>query len=101
MGNRKYTNMKEYGKNILEMREEGRTYQEIADELGLEKKQIENWIVRYNRKQREQQQIKLKKKRGRPRIHPLSNQEEYEREIARLRMENDLLRDFLQLLERK
>ena len=41
------------------------------------------------------------KRKGRPRTRPLTAVEEYEKEIARLEMENKLLRDFLELTERK
>ena len=40
------------------------------------------------------------KPKGRPRTRPLTKTEEYEREISRLQMENKLLRDFLQSVER-
>ena len=50
MPKRKYTHIKELEVQILSMRESGMTRQEIADELGLEKGQIKNWIARYNRR---------------------------------------------------
>ena len=43
--------MDKYQGDGKKMREEGRTRQEIADTLGLEKEQIKNWINRYNREQ--------------------------------------------------
>ena len=64
-------------------------------------KQILNWSYRHNCRQRNMQAEKIPKRKGRPRTHPLTTAEEYEREIARLEMENKLLRDFLQLTERK
>ena len=51
MKKRKWTNIKAVEAEIIKMREEGRTRQEIADALGLEKAQIKNWISRYNREQ--------------------------------------------------
>ena len=53
MEKRKYVQMGRYEERIREMREEGRTTREIAKELGLERKQIRNWISRHNRKERE------------------------------------------------
>ena len=35
---------------IISMRESGKTRQQIADALGLEKSQIKNWVRRYNRR---------------------------------------------------
>lgn len=51
MEKRKRTNIKALETEIIKMRKVGRTRQEIADTLGLEKVQIKNWISRYNREQ--------------------------------------------------
>ena len=99
MSKRKYTHIKEIETQIIAMRKAGMTRQEIADELGLEKGQIKNWITRYNRRKAEALQGLLPKPKGRPRKRPLSSTDEYEREISRLQMENKLLRDFLQYAE--
>ena len=101
MGKRKYTHVKELEPVILQMRMEGKTRQEIAEHLGLTKKQVKDWINRYNRKQARVATGIPPKPKGRPRKCPLSSKEEYEKEIARLQMENHLLRDFLQFTERK
>ena len=53
MSKRKYTHVQELEGEILAMRKEGATRQEIADRLGLSKSQIKNWINRYNRKRME------------------------------------------------
>ena len=101
MGKRKYTHVEEYEPVILQMREEGKTRREIAESLGLEKEQIKGWLNRYNRKQAKIAAGIPSKPKGRPRKRPLSSKEEYEKEIARLQMENQLLRDFLRFTERK
>lgn len=101
MKKRSYTDMGQYEKRIRGLREEGKTTREIAEELGLDRKQIQNWISRQNRKERELAQGIIRQKKGRPRSRPLTQIEEYEQEIERLKMENELLRDFLGLLERK
>ena len=100
MSKRKYTHMKDLEVQILAMREDGMTRQEIADELGVEKVQVKNWISRYNRRIAGMLQGLPANPKGRPRKRPLRDAEEYEKEIARLRMENKLLRDFLQSMER-
>ena len=100
MGKRKYTHVDEYESVILQMREEGKTRREIAEHLGLTMKQIKGWINRYNRRQRRLASGIPPKPKGRPRKRPLSGEEEYKKEIARLQMENQLLRDFLQFTER-
>ena len=101
MSKRKYTHMQEYETEIMRMRDAGISRQAIADELGLEIKQIKNWITRYNHRQGKKADVILPKHKGRPRRKPLASAEAYEKEIARLEMENKLLRDFLQSTERK
>ena len=91
MSKRKYTKMDKYAAVIATMREEGRTRQAIADTLGLEYNQVANWIKRNNRKKRNLAQGIMPKPKGRPRKQS---------EIEQLRMENKLLRDFLQFTER-
>ena len=100
MAKRKWTNMQVLETQILAMREAGLSRRMIADELGLELRQIENWINRRNRTRAKLSLGIVPKRKGRPRKRPLSTTEEYEQEIARLQMENKLLRDFLQLTER-
>ncbi len=101
MGKRKYTHVTELEPVILQMREEGKTLRDIAEHLGLTKRQVEQWVTRYNRRQRNLSVGIVPRPKGRPRKRPLSSKEEYEKEIARLQMENQLLRDFLRFTERK
>ena len=101
MEKRKYTHIKAVEAEILSMRAAGKTRREIAESLGLEKEQIKAWITRYNRRQEKIAAGIPIQKRGRPRKRSLSKTEEYEKEIARLQMENKLLRDFLELRGRK
>ena len=91
MSKRKYTKMDKYAARIAAMRKEGRTRQEIADALGLDYDQVANWIKRNNRKERKLAQGIIPKPKGRPRGQS---------EIETLRMENKLLRDFLQFTGR-
>ena len=91
MSKRKYTKMDKYATEIAAMRKDGRTRQEIADALGLDYDQVANWIKRNNRKKRNLAQGIMPKPKGRPRKQS---------EIEQLRMENKLLRDFLQFTGR-
>ena len=100
MAKRKWTNMQVLESQILAMREAGLSRRMIADELGLELRQIENWINRRNRTRAKLSLGIVPKRKGRPRKRSISTAEEYEKEIAILQMENKLLRDFLQLTER-
>ena len=49
---REYRHVQEYEKEILELKEQGFTNREIGEKLGLSKKQIHDFITRYNEKQR-------------------------------------------------
>lgn len=79
------------------MRDEGKTRKEIAESLCLEKGQIKDWIRRYNRKQKLQQVGILPRHQGRPSKKLVSSDQGKDYQIKRLKMENELLRDFLQI----
>ena len=82
---------------LNELRECGKIRQEIAEELGLTKIQVKNWIERYNRRMRKNT-AGIPKSRDRK---PAVTLAEYKYEVKRLRMENEILRDFLQLAGRR
>ena len=99
---RKYTHIKELEPKLLAMRKAGYTRKEIADKFGLEKEQIKSWINRYNREQARLAAGLPPKHRGRPRkdeVRDIMAEQQYE--INRLKMENQLLRDFLRSVGRK
>ena len=93
---RQYTKFDQYEKEILQMKAKGCTRREIAKKIGITSDQVHQFLCRYNRKQRNIEAGVLPKKKGRP-----SKTNSLEVEISRLRMENELLRDFLSLTERK
>ena len=101
MSKRKWTNIKALEPEIIAMCKAGKTRQEIAEHLGLEKEQIKNWINRYNREQARISASLPLKHRGRPKKGEARSEEKYKYEIERLKMENKLLRDFLQSTGRK
>lgn len=101
MQKRKYTHMKHLDEYITSMRQAGMTLQEIADELGLSYKQLRNWSYRYNCEKRNLLVGAPSKARGRPRRDGQPPKQDTQKELERLRMENKLLRDFLQSTERK
>ena len=86
------------------MREAGKTRREIAEHFGLEKRQIAWWVSRYNKAQAKLAAAGISPRpKGRPRkdTAPRDIVAEQAFEINRLKMENKLLRDFLQLIGRK
>ena len=114
---RNYRHISEYEKEILEMRRQGKSKREICEKFGFSIKQLTDFVTRYNRKQKKLAAGISIKPKGRPRkdgselppsIQQLSKltQLQYElaikeRHIKRLEMENELMRDFLSLTERK
>jgi len=94
---RGYTRLKIHEQRIIELRNAGRTRREIANELGVTKDQIKQWISRYNRRIAADASG-VPKQRGRK---PAVTLNEYKYECKRLKMENELLRDFLRLAGRR
>lgn len=97
---RKYTHLKQSESIVLEMKAEGKSYAEIAVVLRVSKEQIKDLMKRYRRRQMKLKEGVPVKRRGRPRVHPIDKWKALEAENARLKMENDLLRDFLSVVER-
>lgn len=100
---RKYTNIEPYEKQILAMREEGRTHREIAESLGLEKEQIKKWLRRYRiKKEKIEAGIPIRSRgRHRKNSEPQDIIAEQAYEIQRLKMANELLLDFMRSVGRK
>lgn len=109
---RSYRHIQEYEKEIIELKSKGYTKREIGEKLGLSFKQIGNFITRYNKKQQKIAAGISIKRKGRPPKDYIVTEEakisELKYIIARkdakiksLEMENELMRDFLSLTERK
>ena len=100
---RKYSHVQEYEKAIFEMRDQGMTWREIGEKLGFSKSQMKQFNTRHNRKQRKLAAGVPPKPKGRPRKGEVREPSiaEYKYEIERLKMENELLRDFLRSTGRK
>ena len=109
---RSYRHIQEYEKEILELKEQGYTNREIGEKLGLSKKQIHDFITRYNEKQRKLAAGIAIRKKGRPSKDTVVEEADKladlryklarkEARIKQLEMENELLRDFLSLTERE
>ncbi len=79
---------------IKEMLEKGMSHREIEKRLGLSgERPVHNLLKRERRKELQS----VPKQRGRK---PAKTLQEYKYENKRLKMENELLRDFLSLTER-
>ena len=100
MSKKKWVNIKILEPEIKAMREAGKTRQEIADYFGLEKAQIKNWVNRYNKELKRSAAGIAPRPKGRPRKDGQPPHQRAKSELERLRMENKLLRDFLQFTGR-
>ena len=109
---REYRRVNQYKEEILNLKEQGLTQREIGERLGLTKKQVHNFITLYNRNQRKLDAGIALKKKGRPPKDFVVREEDKiaelkyilarkEAKIKSLEMENELMRDFLSLTERK
>ena len=114
---REYRHIKLYEDEIFKLKAQGLSQGDIAEKLGFSKSQIKEFFHRYNKNQRKRAAGIVIKPKGRPRkdgsVLPPSVQQlskltqlQYElamkeRHIKRLEMENELMRDFLLLAERK
>ena len=109
---RGYRHIQEYEKEIEKLKEEGLTKREIGDRLGFTFEQVHNFITRSNKKKRKLEAGIVVKGKGRPpKDCVVSDPDKVsnlkymlarkEAKIKSLEMENELLRDFLSLTERK
>ena len=109
---REYRHIKEYEKEIIELWNQGKTLREIAERLGFTHKQVQELKTRYNRNQRKLEAgIGIKRKGRPPKEYVVSEQDKVaelkyilarkDAKIKALEMENELMRDFLSLTERK
>ena len=114
---RSYRHIKQYEKEILELRKQGLTHREIGEKYGLRKEQIKDFLKQSKKREEKIKAGKAIERRGRPckkegdlppSIQKLDKltQMRYviaskDRQIQRLEMENELMRDFLSLTERK
>ena len=109
---RSYRHISQYEDEIIELRSQGITKRKICEKYGFTIKQLTNFITRYNEKQRKLKSgVALKAKGRSPKDYEITeemklNELKYiiarkDSKIKRLKMENELMRDFLSLTERK
>ena len=114
---REYRHIKQYEEEILRLKEEGLTHREIGERLGFDQSKVKKFFERRRINEKKLAAGITIKPKGRPpkegnalppSVQQLSKltQLQYElatkeRHIKRLEMENELMRDFLSLTERK
>ena len=109
---RSYRHIKDYEYEIDKLRKEGYTSREIGNKLGFSYKQMRNYFYRKNVTDRKiQTGISLKRKGRPPKDYVVTEESKIselryilarkDAKIKSLEMENELMRDFLSLTERK
>ena len=114
---RNYRHIQQYEKEILALKEQGLTHREIGEQLGFTSKQVKKFVERYRIKERKIAAGIVINPKGRPckggtklppSVQQMSQLAQLQYELARkdakikaLEMENELMRDFLSLTERK
>lgn len=92
---RKYTKVEELAGIIEQRHEQGETYREIGASLGLSRDVVREAVKRQRRKERQIAAGYIPRPKGRPRKEPASEETKRNNEIAQLRMQVELLRNFL------
>ena len=104
MSRQKYTYVQVLLPEIRAMEAAGKTKREIAEHFGLRDKYVvKQLLTRERRKEKKIIEGIIPRPKGRPRknAQPIDIVSQQAYEIDRLKMENKLLRDFLQLIGRK
>ena len=109
---REYRHIEQYAQEILELQKQGYSQRQIGEKLGFSKAQIKSYIHRVREKDRKIAAGISIKKKGRPAKDSIVTEEDKladlryklarkDAKIKQLEMENELMRDFLSLTERK
>lgn len=92
---RQYTKMEAIAEEVFQLKAEGRTHQEIGEKYGLSKIQIKELVSRQNRKKRLIANGYVPRPKGRPRKDQADESIRRNNELVELRMQVELLRNFL------
>ena len=109
---REYRHIEQYEMEIFELLEQGLTQRQVGERLGFRKEQIKEFVRRKREKERKIAAGITIKKKGRPAKDSVVTEEDKiadlryklarkNAKIKQLEMENELMRDFLSLTERK
>ena len=91
----KYTKMEDLAEIIFARKAAGETHRQIGEEFGLTKKQVRELVKRQNRKRRMIAQGYIPRPKGRPRKDPEDEEIRRNNELIQLRMQVELLLNFL------
>lgn len=98
---KKYTKVKCLTEEVLRRKEAGETHREIGKHFGLTKEQIKELVKRHRRKQRLLANGYIPRPQGRPRKAEATEEIRQKNELAQLRMQVELLQNFLSEVGRR
>ena len=98
---RGYTNVQHLAEEIFRRKQNGETNREIGEVFGLTKRQIKQLVSRENRRRKAIANGYILRPRGRPRKTAQTEMERKSNEIVRLKMQVELLRNFLSEVGRR
>lgn len=92
---RKYTKLEMLSEEVMRRKAAGETNRKIAESYGLTLEQIKNLVKRHNRKSRLIAKGYVLRPKGRPRKNASDEETRRKNELAELRMQAELLKNFL------
>lgn len=92
---RSYVKMEILAEEVFRRKEAGQTNREIGEFFGLSKIQIKQLVSRQNRKRKKMAAGYLPKSKGRPRKKAIDEATRVQNELKELRMQVELLQNFL------
>ena len=98
---RSYVKMECLAKEVFQRKAAGETNREIGEHFGLPKEQIKQLATRQRRKQRLIENGYIPRPKGRPRKDVADENIRRQNELAQLRMQVELLRNFLSEVGRR
>lgn len=103
MSKRKYTHIGEVQEEVLELLSQGKTQREVAEHFGFTDKYVVKEFVKRHRRKGERMECGIMPRpteRPRKKAVVIDTSKEKDYEIKRLKMENELLRNFLSAVGR-
>jgi len=92
---RNYTKVEKLSEEVFRRKAQGETNRAIGESYGLTRKQIEQLVTRQNRKRRQIANGYTPRPKGRPRKNSGDREVVRNKELVELRMQVELLRNFL------
>lgn len=91
----RYTKVEHLVETVRKLQNEGKTYGEISASIGMEKRQVKKLMERQRRKERTLAAGYIPRPKGRPRKESANEETKQHNELVNLRMQVELLQNFL------